>query len=135
MDIVFLIARVLFAALFLLSALGHLTQADAMGGYATSKGVPAGKAATLVTGVMILVGGLMVLLGVWGDLGALLLAAFVIPTAFLMHNFWKETDPMAKQTEMVGFNKNIALGGGALALFVVFNAFDDLGLTITGPLF
>ena len=104
MDILLLIGRILFGALFLGSALGHLTQTDAMAGYAGSKGVPQPKLMTIVTGLMLLVGGLMVILGVWGDVGALLLVAFLIPTALIMHNFWKETDPMNKQMEMISFN-------------------------------
>jgi uncharacterized membrane protein YphA (DoxX/SURF4 family) len=133
MDVVLLIGRVLFAALFLGSAFGHLTQTDSMAGYAASRGVPMARPATLVTGVLILLGGLSVLLGVWGDLGALLLLVFLLPTAFLMHGFWGETDPTAKQAEMVHFNKDVALAGAALAFLWVFS--QDPGLTITGPLF
>ena len=98
-----------------------------------SKGVPQPKLMTIVTGLMLLVGGLMVILGVWGDVGALLLVAFLIPTALIMHNFWKETDPMNKQMEMVAFNKDIALAGGALALFVLLSN-DFAPFTITGSL-
>ncbi|MDR7381809.1 DoxX family protein [Promicromonospora iranensis] len=132
MDVVLLIARVLFVALFFGSALGHLTQTDGMAGYAASKGVPMAKAATLASGVLMLLGGLSVLLGVWGDLGALLLLVFLLPTAFLMHAFWRETDPSAKQTEMIQFNKDVALAGAALAFFWAFS--QDPGLTVTGPL-
>jgi putative oxidoreductase len=133
MDVVLLIGRVLFVALFLGSAVGHLTQTDAMAGYAASKGVSMARPATVVSGVMMVLGGLSVLLGVWGDLGALLLFLFLVPTAFLMHAFWRETDPTAKQMEMVQFNKDVALAGAALAFFWVFS--QDPGLTLTGPLF
>jgi putative oxidoreductase len=133
MDVVLLIGRVLFVALFLGSAVGHLTQTDAMAGYAASRGVKMARPATVVSGVMMVLGGLSVLLGVWGDLGALLLFLFLVPTAFLMHRFWRETDPTARQTEMVQFNKDVALAGAALAFFWAFS--QDPGLTITGPLF
>ena len=136
MDVLVLIARILFVYLFLTSAYGHLTQGKAMAGYAGSKNVPSPQLAVLGTGVLLVLGGLMVLLGVWGDLGALFLIVFLIPTAFLMHGFWKETDAQAKQMEMVSFNKDIALAGGALAFFVLFAyAGSDLGLTLTDPLF
>jgi uncharacterized membrane protein YphA (DoxX/SURF4 family) len=133
MDVVLLIARVVYAALFLASSVSHLTQTDAMAGYASSRGVPAAKLATRATGVQILLGGLSVLLGVWGDLGALLLIAFLLSTAFLIHGFWRETDPMARQMEMVQFTKDLALAGAGLAFFWVFN--QDPGLTITDSLF
>src|SRR5881394_1690300 len=106
MDVVFLIGRIIYAYLFLGSAVAHLTKSDEMGGYAATKGIPAAKVMTQITGVQILVGGVMVLLGIWGDLGSLLLALFLLGTSFLMHPFWKESDPMGKQMEMIQFNKD-----------------------------
>ena len=133
MDFVLLVGRILFVALFLASAMGHLTQSKAMGAYAGSKGIPTPVLATQASGVLILLGGISVLLGLWGDLGSLLLVVFLLPTALLMHAFWKETEPMAKQMEMVQFNKDVALAGGALVLFWTFS--QDPGLTITHSLF
>jgi uncharacterized membrane protein YphA (DoxX/SURF4 family) len=136
MDMLVLIGRILFVPLFLNSAIGHLTQSGAMGGYAASKGVPMPRQSTLASGAVLLAGGLMVLFGVWADLGALLLVVFLIPTAVLMHPFWKETDSGARQGEMIHFLKDMALAGAALMLFALFSfADDDLGLTLTGPLF
>ena len=136
MDVVALIGRILFALLFLGSAFGHLTQTDAMAGYAASRGLPQPKLAVLGSGVLILVGGLLVLLGIWIDLGALLLVIFLLPTAFLMHPFWKETDAMAKQNEMVSFQKDVALAGAALLILSLYAGYgSELGITITGPLF
>jgi uncharacterized membrane protein YphA (DoxX/SURF4 family) len=135
MDVVVLIGRVLFAVLFLTSALGHFTQTEAMAGYAQSKGVPMAKAAVLGSGLLFALGGLSVLLGVWADLGALLLVLALLPTAVVMHRFWQETDEETKQTELIQFSKDVALAGAALMLFAFFAHVDELGLTITGPLF
>jgi uncharacterized membrane protein YphA (DoxX/SURF4 family) len=135
MDVIVLIGRILFAALFLSSSYAHLAMTGALAGYAQAKGVPMARPAVLVSGVMLVVGGLSVLLGVWADLGSLILVLFLIPTAILMHGFWKETDPQARQMEMTQFQKDTALGGAALMLFAFFAHVDDLGLTITGPLF
>lgn len=136
MDVVALVGRILFVLLFLGSGYGHLAQTEAMAGYAASKGVPSARLATQLTGVLIIVGALMVLLGVWADLGALLLVLFLVPTALLMHAFWKESDPQARQLEMIQFQKDMALAGAALLIFaLVVKLGDDLGLTITGPLF
>ena len=88
------------------------------------------------TGVMIIAGGLMVALGVWADLGALLIAAFLIPTAFLMHGFWSFDDPQERMNQHAHFMKNISLAGGALVIFYLYRQFgDEIGLNITGPLF
>ena len=131
---VLLIARILFAPIFVSSAIGHLRTTDAMAGYAGSKGVPAPRAAVLLSGLVILAGGIMTLLGIYADLGALLLVAFLLPTAVLMHPFWKESDPMGRMNETVAFFKDLGLAGGALA-FSVLAASGTFGATLTGPLF
>ena len=136
MEAIFLISRILFAFLLLGSAYGHLTQADAMGGYASSKGLPNGKVLAQVSGVALLVGGLSILLGIFGDAGALGIAILLLIMAVTMHAFWKETDAQAKQMEMISFNKDVALAGGALAMYVLFYLTDGIGyFTITGALF
>ena len=136
MEAIFLISRILFAFLLLGSAFGHLTQADAMGGYASSKGLPNGKVLAQVSGVALLVGGLSILLGIFGDAGSLGIAVLLLIMAVTMHAFWKETDAQAKQLEMISFNKDVALAGGALAMYVVFYGADGYGFfTLTGALF
>ncbi|WP_159923873.1 MULTISPECIES: DoxX family protein [Nocardia] len=135
MDVVVLIGRVLFAVLFLTSTVGHFTQTEAMAGYARSKGVPMAKAAVLGSGVLFGLGGLSVLLGIWADLGSLLLVIALLPTAVVMHRFWQETDPQIKQAETTQFAKDLALAGAALMLFAFFAHVDELGLTVTRPLF
>ena len=70
------------------------------------------------------------------DFISLMLALFAIPTAILMHGFWKETDAQAKMMEQVQFMKDMALGGAAImGLAAVWMLGSDLGLTITDPLF
>jgi putative oxidoreductase len=135
-SILVLAGRILFVILFLGSAFGHLTQSQGMAGYAASKGVPAARAAVLLTGVMQLVGGLSVLFGVWGDLGALVLFLFLAPTAVIMHGFWREKDAGARAMDRVHFLKDLALAGAALMIAALFMyAGHHLGLTLTGPAF
>ncbi|MGO4132711.1 DoxX family protein [Janibacter sp. RAF20_2_2] len=133
MDVIVLIARILFAAIFIASGIGHLTQSEAMAGYAKSVGVPAAKLSVIVSGVLMVVGSLSVILGVWGDLGSLMILVAVAPIAFLMHRFWT-ADGEARMNEQMQFNKTISLAGGALALFALFVLVPELGLTVTGPL-
>ncbi|GAA5125301.1 DoxX family protein [Haloechinothrix salitolerans] len=135
MDVVILIGRILFSALFLGSAVGHLTQTAGMAEYAKSRGVPAASAAVIGSGILMILGGLSVLLGVWADLGALLLVVFLVPTAVLMHAFWSETDAQSKQMEQIQFMKDMALAGAALMVFAFVAGTEDLGLMITDPLF
>ena len=135
MNTVLVIGRVLFALIFLASGVNHLTKLEAMTGYATYKKVPAAKLAVVVSGLMILVGGLYIAFGVYADLGALLIAIFLIPTAFLMHAFWKESDATAKQNEQIAFMKDISMAGAALIIFALVGSGADFGPSITGAFF
>jgi uncharacterized membrane protein YphA (DoxX/SURF4 family) len=49
--------------------------------YARAENVPAPELLVPASGLMAVVGGLLLVLGLWADLGALLLAAFVFPVA------------------------------------------------------
>ena len=106
-----------------------------MTGYAQYKKVPAAKLSVIVTGLMLVVGGLYVALGVYADLGALLLAIFLVASAFMMHNFWTIEDAQAKQNESISFFKNLALAGAALIIFVMVGTGVDFGPSITEGLF
>lgn len=136
MDVLFLIGRILFAALFLGSSVGHLTNTDQMAGFAESRGVRPARPAVIGTGIQIALGGLLVLFGIWMDLGLILLALFLLGTAFLMHPFWRESDAQSRMMEQIQFMKDLGLAGAAIyGLGAVWLLGDDLGLTITGPLF
>ena len=135
MDVVLVIGRVLFALIFINSGIAHLTKLEAMTGYAQYKKVPAAKLSVIVTGLMLVVGGLYIALGVYADLGALLLAIFLVASAFMMHNFWTIEDAQAKQNESISFFKNLALAGAALIIFVMVGTGVDFGPSITEGLF
>jgi uncharacterized membrane protein YphA (DoxX/SURF4 family) len=134
-DVVLLVGRVLFALIFINSGIAHLTKLNAMTGYAQFKKVPSPKLAVIVTGLMLIIGGLYVALGIFADLGALLLAIFLIVSAFMMHNFWTIQDEQAKQGETINFFKNIALAGAALIIFALVSTGTEFGPEIRGALF
>ena len=101
------------------SGIAHFAKLEAMTGYAQYKKLPAAKLGVLISGLFFLLGGIYIAAGFWVDLGALLLAITLILAAVIFHNFWKETDPTAKQNEMIAFNKDIALAGASLMLFAL----------------
>ena len=126
MDELWLIGRILVGLLFVGSGIGYLADFSESVRYAESKNAPAAPAAVVGTSLAFLVGGASIILGLWGDLGALLLIVTLIPVTFMAHQFWRETDPLARQMEIAGFMKNIALIGAAVRLFQAF-ARDTLG--------
>jgi len=119
MDLIIVIGRILFGGFFLMSGINHFTKLEAMTGYAKYKKLPAAKLGVLVSGLALVTGGISIILGYYADLGALLLAIFLVLAAVIFHNFWKETDATAKQNEMLGFMKDIALAGAALILLAL----------------
>jgi putative oxidoreductase len=119
MNVVLFIGQVLFAALFITSGIGHFAKLDAMTGYAQYKKLPAAKLGVIASGLFFLVGGILILIGTYVDLGALLIAITLVLAAVIFHNFWKETDATAKMNEQIAFNKDIALAGAALILLAL----------------
>jgi len=122
---ILLLARVFFSAFFLKSGYTHLTKLGMMAQYAGSQGVPAPRLAVGVTGLMLLGGGLSILLGFEPRIGALLLVAFLVPTAILMHRFWGVADPMVAQNQLVHFWKNIALASASLMIYYFATVYPE----------
>ncbi|MFC6882995.1 MULTISPECIES: DoxX family protein [Actinomadura] len=135
MDVVALIARIVFTAIFLGAAVGHLTATEAMAGYAAGKKLPQPALAVRASGVYCAVASVLLILGVWPDLAALALVPFLLVTAFVFHDFWRQGGPEARQQEQLQFLKDLSLAGGALALFVLYGSDGHPGLNLVGPLF
>jgi putative oxidoreductase len=135
MDVVFLIGRIAFVYLYVWSGIkNHFSPGGVE--YARTMGAPAPEVLVPAGGVAILIGSASVLLGVWADLGALILAAFLVPVSYYMHAYWKLDDPQQRIMQQVNFVKNLGLFGGALILFYAYNQLQgDAGLSLTDPLF
>ncbi len=108
------VGRVGFAAFFIMSGVNHLLNTKAIAGYAGSKGLPAPVPATIVSGVMLLGGGILILVRWHSIVGAAALVVFLVSAAFTIHNYWTLTDPMMKAGERAQFWKNITLAAAAV---------------------
>lgn len=101
-------ARVLMAALFLVSGIGKLTAVAATQGYMTAYGVPAmlvWPAAAFEIGA-----GMLLLLGLWTRPLGLCLAGWCLLTATIFHTAF------ADQNQLINCLKNLAMAGGFLLL-------------------
>jgi putative oxidoreductase len=134
MDVASLIGGILFGMIFMMSALSVHFKREGVE-YARGYGAPAPEVLVPLRGIAILLGGLSVTLGIWADLGALILVAFLVPTAFVMHAFWREADQPMQGMQMAHFLKNFSMAGGALIIFYVYNQGQDMPLSITDALF
>lgn len=69
MDALFLIGRILFALLFVASGLmGHFVGYAGLRAYAESRGIPAAGPLVILSGIVIVLGGLGVAIGAWRTL-------------------------------------------------------------------
>lgn len=116
MEIIFLIGRILLGGFFASNALNHFANTKAMASHAAARKVPAPKAAVIASGVLQLVGGLGLLVGIYPIISLLILILFMIPTTFIMHPFWRESDPALRMNEQINFMKNLAITGALLML-------------------
>jgi putative oxidoreductase len=136
MDVVFLIGRICFAFIFVMSGVSHFARRIQMVDYARAYDAPFPELAVPATGAMILAGGALIALGAFADVGALLVIAFLPPSAWFFHGYWREGDPHQRATQMAHFNKNVTMLGGAIVLFWLYNQLQgDAPLSLTNPLF
>lgn len=119
MVALFVLGRVILAAFYLYSAFNHFAQLDSYAGYAASKRVPSPKVLTVLTGLLLLIGGLSILLGVYPTVGVVALVLFFVPVTFWMHDFWNVEDAMQRQVQQTQFGKNMALLGSTLMLLAI----------------
>ena len=115
----FLVGRILYGGFILNSGWSHFKNNAAFTSYAASKGVPLPKLSVLVSGLFLLVGGLGILLGVYVQWAILALVLFFVPVTFMMHAYWKDTDPNVKMSNRINFWKNVALLGATLMFLAI----------------
>ena len=110
----------MFSFIFIGSGINHIVKAKDMTGYAKMKKLPLAALLVPLSGLVVLVGAASLILGLWIDLGALLIAGFCILSGVIFHNFWA-ADADSKQMEMISFLKNISIAGGALIIVAIVN--------------
>ncbi len=111
LEYIFYIGRTIIGVYFLVNAFNHLIKGKDMLGYAASKGVPSPSLAVYGSGILLLLGGLSFLSGLYLPWGVIALLVFMIPVTFMMHSYWNEADPMQKMNERISFQKNLAIIG------------------------
>jgi len=120
---VFLTARLLMAAIFVLSGVRKAMAFAGTAGYFAKLGLPAPEAITALV-ILIEVGGGLALVAGWQlKPVALAMAVFTLATAFIGHAFWAAS-PEQFGAQLNNFMKNVAMVGG----FVLLAGTAGLGL-------
>ena len=128
-HVVALLGRVLLSAIFLASGVNHIlswdrtlavlgSQFSVLPGTVVAERSETLAPVLLTAAVAFLIGGgLMLLLGMFTRLGAVVLILFLIPATLMFHNFWVYEPSEADYTiQMIHFMKNLGLMGGLLAV-------------------
>jgi putative oxidoreductase len=134
---VVLIGRILFAYYFgAVAGVGHFKRDQMMKGYAQQAGFPVPSVAGWVAGLWLIIGAVSVGLGIWPDLGALMIGAFVIPAALFFHRFWTLEDETQRMSQKQLFYRNLVILGATIVFFGTFVTLgSELRFAITAPLF
>jgi putative oxidoreductase len=136
-GVVVLIGRLILAYFFgVVAGVGHFKRDQMMRGYAKQVGFPVPAIAGWVSGAWLILGAVSVGLGIWPDLGSLMIGAFVIPAALYFHRSWTFEDEAQKASQRQLFYRNLVILGAAVVFFGTFVTLgSELRFAITAPLF
>ena len=118
-DYIFLLSRIILGFYFLFNGFNHFRNLNYMAEWVKSKNIPVPKLMVVLTGILLLIGGISILFGIYIEIGILALTLFFLPVTFIMHDFWREKDPQMKMIHMINFMKNLALWAAILSLLYV----------------
>jgi putative oxidoreductase len=110
-DAAALAGRVLLSGMFILGGFAKLTAISGTAAWFGSIGLPLPTVTTVLVGLVELLGGLAVLVGFQSRIAAIVLAVFTVAATAIAH--LELSDP----TQMLLFQKNLAITGGFLLLF------------------
>ena len=122
MTLVRRVARPLLAAIFVIQGLEQLRHPSALkpkvapfAEQLAPLGLPNDPELLVrANGATMVAGGALLATGRVPRLASLALAGALVPTTYVGHAFWAETDPAVKRTQRIAFLKNLGLLGGLL---------------------
>lgn len=112
---IMLVGRLLLGVLFLYNGYNHFAEYKGRVGYAQYKEIPAPSFSVIASGVMLVLGSIGIIAGIYPVISAGALAVFLIVATPLFHDFWS-AEGEDRQNEFNHFLKNVGLLGGVLVL-------------------
>src|SRR5207244_4296204 len=97
----------------------HVRGGEQMTGFARGVGFPMPTLAPWPAGIWLIAGAVSIAVGIWPDIGALMLIAFLVPATLWFHAFWKVPTEQ-RVTQNQAFWRNVAFMAACIALFGVF---------------
>ena len=119
MEVLLIIGKILFGALFMGAGFNHFKNMTAMVGYAQYKNLPFAKTGVFLSGLLLIIAPILFLFSILEIVSLSGLGIFLAVTAILFHNYWTVEDPQTKMNEQISFNKNVALLGAILVMITL----------------
>ena len=130
-----LLGRILFSVFFLSSGVTHLTKPRTMAENAEASGVPVPVRVERLAGLWLLAAVVSVVLGIWPEIGAVMIGVYVVATALLFHRYWTVDDPVHRQVQQTHFLRDVTFLGAALSLYAIFMGLgEDLRFVLIAPI-
>jgi uncharacterized membrane protein YphA (DoxX/SURF4 family) len=121
MDALFLVARVLLVAVFVIVPLQVIGASGLIAAAPPLRRVPVPRASIVAMSSAAIAGAALVILGVWPDVGALVIAAYLVPVTLVMHPFWTFADAGQRKSHRESLLLNVSILGGCLLFFWALN--------------
>ena len=103
------ILLILLGLFFVLNGLNHLFNRLTLEEYAHRRGLLSPRIMVLLSGLLLIFGGLLLMTGYFKLYGIVGLSVFLVVAAFTIHQFWRETDRNLQMLEAMHFSKNMAI--------------------------
>jgi putative oxidoreductase len=117
-DLLLLLGRLSFAALFVPDGLSKIENFARFAAGLGNRGLPYPEVWAVLAIVAEIGGPILLALGVQLRVGILLLIGFCVMATALSHRYWEIGDIAERRTQLLSFYKNLALCGGLLFLWV-----------------
>ena len=112
------LSHVLLSGIFISGGAAAFLQPGGRVDKVAGAGIPAAQQAVELNGLVMVVAGLMMALGIFPRLAALVLLGCLVPTTVVGHAFWAEEPGASRQMQQTQFLKNLGLMGGLLMVLV-----------------
>lgn len=103
------ILLILLGIFFLLNGINHFYNTQVLKEYAKKRGMIAPKVMVYLSGILLVLGGLSMISGIWITQGIIALCIFLVLASFMLHKFWQEKKRMMMMLEAMHFVKNWAI--------------------------
>jgi uncharacterized membrane protein YphA (DoxX/SURF4 family) len=136
MSAVMLIGRICFATVFVIVPLQVIRSSAMVAAAPPLRRIPLPRIAVIAVSAVAIAGAVAVILGVWPDLGALMIAAYLVPVTSVMHPYWTFADPAQVKQHRESLLLNVSILGGSLILFWALNQSQHVpAALVSTPLF